>query len=299
MKILLTGPTGFIGSAFTRLALAQGHQIAGLIIPAESIPATLPPSKTLSWFRGTLDDAPWKDIADFNPEVCVHTAWVTAPEVYLESQENLAFLNASVSFLRRVRELGADHIVSFGTCIEYKITGQALSEDTTPVEPTTTYSRSKNDLRLILEADAKSKNFTFCWGRVFYPYGPGEHPKRLCSSILDKLLRNEKIVLKTPNSTKDYIYIEDLARAVVTTIEQKFHGQINWGTGTSTTVRDIAQSLAKMIGKESLIEEVTPEQRDPLDFVVADATKLKSLGWKQAHSLQQGLEKIIASRAPR
>ena len=88
MKILLTGPTGFIGAAFTRLAVEREHQVAGLIIPSEQIPSHLPPNPNLFWFRGTLDEAPWKEIEEFHPDVCVHTAWVTAPGVYLESPDN-------------------------------------------------------------------------------------------------------------------------------------------------------------------------------------------------------------------
>src|SRR5436309_3244628 len=87
MKILLTGPTGFIGSAFTRLALSRGHSVAGLIIPAEQVPAHLPPHPLLTWVRGTLDEAPWNDIKQFAADVCLHTAWVTAPGVYLESPD--------------------------------------------------------------------------------------------------------------------------------------------------------------------------------------------------------------------
>ncbi|MEI9864251.1 MAG: NAD-dependent epimerase/dehydratase family protein [Limisphaerales bacterium] len=58
----------------------------------------------------------------------------------------------------------------------------------------------------------KRTGWQFCWGRVFYPYGVGEHPARLCSSLIQKLQRGEKLVLKTPHSRKDYIYIEDLGR---------------------------------------------------------------------------------------
>jgi nucleoside-diphosphate-sugar epimerase len=293
VKILLTGPTGFIGSTFARLALSQGHEVAGLVIPSESIPAHLPPDPKLHWYRGTLDDAPWKDVEGFRPEVVVHTAWVTAPGVYLESPDNFAFLDFSIKFLRRLREMGTNHVMSFGTCIEYQVTGQPLSEDRTPIAPTTTYSKCKNELRLVMEADQKAHNFTFCWGRVFYPYGPREHPSRLCSSIIQKLRRDEKIVLKTPDSTKDYIFIEDLARAILLTMEKKFHGAINWGTGTATTVRDIAQSLGRMLGKAHLIEEASPTVKDPLDHVVADASRLKSLGWKQEYTMEQGLQKML------
>jgi len=96
VKILLTGPTGFIGSAFARLAVGRGHQVAGLIIPAEAIPVAMPPGERLTWLRGTLDDAPWDALAAFGAEVCMHTAWITTPGVYLEAPENHGFLESSL-----------------------------------------------------------------------------------------------------------------------------------------------------------------------------------------------------------
>ncbi len=295
MNILLTGATGFIGAAFTRLALSRGHRVAGLIIPSEAVPPELPGSANLLWLRGTLEDAPWEQIARFGPHVCVHTAWITTPGTYLESPENFRFFEASRSFLRQVRELGTNHLVGLGTCIEYQITHQPLSEERTPVVPTTIYARCKNELRLALETDAGRQGFVFCWGRVFYPYGPREHPARLCSSIIQKLARDEKVMLKTPHSVKDYIFIEDLAAALLLVVEKKFSGPINLGTGAGVTVKEIAQTLGDMMGRAQLIEEAKPPEADPLGYVVADASRLRQLGWSPAHSLQQGLQKLLAA----
>jgi UDP-glucuronate decarboxylase len=293
MRILLTGPTGFIGAAFTRLALSRGHSVAGLIIPSEQVPAHLPPHQSLSWFRGTLDEAPWSDIQQFKPDVCVHTAWVTAPGVYLESPDNYKFLESSIKFLRKVNDLGVNHIVGLGTCIEYQISNRKLSEDSTPIVPTTTYSKCKNELRQTLEADAKSRGFNASWARVFYPYGPREHPSRLCTAIIQRFSSGEKMILKTPDSTKDYIFIEDLAEALLTVVEKQFTGPINLGTGIGISVREIAQTIGKLMAKEDLVGEVSPPEIDPLGYVVADNSRLRSLGWTPKHDLGQGIQSLL------
>jgi UDP-glucuronate decarboxylase len=293
IKILLTGPSGFIGAAFTRLALSRGHSVAGLIIPSEQVPAHLPPHPNLSWFRGTLDEAPWPEIQQFKADVCVHTAWVTAPGVYLESPDNYKFLESSIKFLRKVNDLGTNQIVGLGTCIEYQISHQKLSEDSTPILPTTIYSKCKNELRQTLEADAKSRGFNACWPRVFYPYGPREHPSRLCTAIIQKFSRGEKMILKTPDSTKDYIFIEDLAQALLTVVEKQFTGPINLGTGLGISVREIAQTIGKLMGKEALVGEVSPPEIDPLGYVVSDNSRLRSLGWTPKYDLEQGIQSLL------
>jgi nucleoside-diphosphate-sugar epimerase len=248
------------------------------------------------WLCGTLDDAPWKELAAFGAEVCVHAAWVTTPGVYLESPENVRFLVSSFQFLCRVRELGAGHIIGLGTCIEYQLTREQLSEERTPVAPSTTYARCKNELRMKLEREAGAANFDFCWGRVFYPYGPGEHPSRLCSSIIQQLQRGERVVLKTPDSTKDYIYIDDLATALLTVVEKRFRGAINLGTGHGTAVRKIARRLGTLMGRLELIAEASQPEPDPFPFVVADASKLTSLGWQPRVSLEEGLARLARAR---
>src|SRR5882762_4835435 len=54
VKILLTGATGFIGSAFLKLALQRGHQLAGLIRPGKTPAPTAAAPPQLVWMTGTL-----------------------------------------------------------------------------------------------------------------------------------------------------------------------------------------------------------------------------------------------------
>src|SRR5690606_21840724 len=99
--------------------------------------------------------------------------------------------------------------------------------------------------------------------------GVGEHPGRLCSSLIQKIRRGEKLVLKTPHSTKDYIYIDDLAAAILLTIEHKVTGNINWGTGVGVSVRQIADTVAALLGRPELVAESSPPETDPFGYVVA------------------------------
>ncbi|MEI7534807.1 MAG: NAD(P)-dependent oxidoreductase [Verrucomicrobiae bacterium] len=298
MNIFITGATGFIGSAFCRLALEHGHGIAAIIQPGKTPPAEFQVSEKLTWLKGTLSELPWIDIERFRPDVCVHLAWIATPGVYLESPENEQYLQWSLDMVRGLRRIGVNHIVGAGTCIEYQISETPLSEEFTPVNPTTLYARCKNTLRETLAAEAQKDGWQFCWGRVFYPYGVGEHPARLCSSLIQKIQRGETVLLKTPHSRKDYIYIEDLAAAILLTLEKRFVGTINWGTGTGISVGTIADKLAMMLGQPNLIDAVNPPALDAFPFVVADVDQIRALGWRQVWPLERGLNQLIQSLTP-
>lgn len=295
MKILLTGPTGFIGSAFLQTALRHGHEIAALVRPEKLAQARAKTNARLTWLPGTLTDVPWNDIKRFQPELCLHTAWITTPGVYLESPENERYVDWSLDFLRRASDTGASRMIVLGTCIEYQTGGQILSENRTPLLPVSLYARSKNALRIALESEAAARGFALCWGRVFYPYGVGEHPLRLCSSLLQSLHRGEKVVLKTPGSIKDYIHIDDLAAALLAVVENRFCGAINLGTGTGVSVREVAETLARLMGKPGAVEPAAAANASPENPVVADAVKLRGLGWRPQHTLSAGLEKMVAA----
>ena len=126
MKIFVTGATGFIGSAFCRLALAHGHEIAGIIQLTKTSPAEILVSEKMTWLKGTLAELPWKGIERFQPDVCLHLAWIATPGVYLESPENERYLQWSLAMVRGLRRIGVNHIVGAGTCIEYQISETPL-----------------------------------------------------------------------------------------------------------------------------------------------------------------------------
>jgi nucleoside-diphosphate-sugar epimerase len=293
VRILLTGSTGFIGAAFSRLAVARGHEVAGLVRPGRAIPAGLAFASSVRWLRGTLTEAPWREIGSFGPEVCVHAAWISTPGVYLESPENQRLVESSLDFLRRTLDAGVRRLVVLGTCIEYEIGPAPLSEERTPIAPSTTYARCKHELHLRLAAELSGRQVTLCWPRLFTLYGPGEHPARLCTSIIESLRRNQPIRLRTPDSTRDYIYIDDVARALLLLAEHSFAGAINVGTSEGISVRAIAEKLSCLLSKPGLVQFAASPAPDPFSPVVGEVSKLRALGWRPEVDFDEGLRRLV------
>lgn len=288
MRLLVTGGTGFLGSAFVHAASAAGHEVAVLSRrgPAANVVAA-------RWIAGSLQAPDWGAISDWGPEACVHAAWIATPGVYLDSPENRAWFQWSYDFLIRLAILGVRHITALGTCIEYAMTGRPCEEGVTPTNPASPYAQAKHDLHQALTPCFRREGVGFSWARVFYPYGVGEHPARLPSSTIRRLRAGEVVRIKTPSSVKDYIHVDDVASALVRIAETRPAGPVNVGTGSKTRISEIASALAQIIGRTELVEFGPANELDPLDFVVADVARLRGLGWEPKVELEQGLRRLV------
>lgn len=296
MKILLTGGTGFIGQAFIGAALEHDHEVLALVRPGKFPPAGL--RDRVRWATGSMDAPPWKTISDFCPDSLVHAAWITTPGAYWESSENHQWLEWSRSFIQRLRALGPVHIVGLGSCAEYQLGSQPMSETLTPIAPATNYGRCKDALRCWLDTEAVAQSSGHCWARVFYPYGPGEDPARLCSVAIRRLRLGQPVENRAPQRISDYIFIEDLATALVSLVESRYQGTINLGTGHGVSVEQIVQTIATELGVPALMDVPVAARGKPLECVVANAARLRGLGWQPRFDLQAGIKRMISSVPP-
>ena len=293
MRILVTGATGFVGRAFCEAAIARGHKVLGL---CREVNARLPAGCQIA--RGSLEQFPWHDMGTFKPAVVLHSAWVATPGVYLTSPENDALVETSAALFRGLAARGVTHLAGLGTCIEYAASETPLHETRSLPGPTFPYSRAKFALFRRLQDLGTELRLPWTWFRLFYPYGPGEHPSRISTHIIQQLRAGKPVTLRTPNSFKDYVYITDLAHALCQGLEATICGPVNVGSGSGTSIRNLARTIADlMIADPSLIREAGQIAHDPTPSVIADTTLINSTGWIPAVPLKTGLANLISSLA--
>ncbi len=269
MRIFLTGQDGFIGGVILRQAHSLGHEVMGLKKP----------------FR--MADPPWEEIAAFNPGVCIHCAWIATPGVYLESPENVLHREWSLAMIRKLAAMGTRRFVVAGTCAEYGPSDHPLREDE-EAAPSTLYGREKNLLRTALEEESMKMGFELLWGRIFYPYGPSEHPDRLISFLIRNALEGKESALKHPLAVRDYIHAEDLARAFLLLAERGHPGIYNVGSGQGVRLSELRDHVLGAFGSAPKIMGNIRESSFS-DAIVADVSKISALGWHPLFDIKKGL----------
>jgi dTDP-6-deoxy-L-talose 4-dehydrogenase (NAD+) len=275
MKIFLTGQEGFIGREILRQARQAGHEVMGLEKP----------------FR--MASPPWREIDTFAPDTCIHSAWIATPGEYTTSPLNTLHRRWSVDLIRGLAKSGSGHFVVLGTCAEYAPSVTPLSEEGSPLGPSSPYASQKAGLHDDLVGMERGLGFTHSWARIFYPYGPDEHPQRLISSLIRGWKTGKPLHLNNPESVRDYIHVEDVATALLVIAERRFAGAVNVGTGTGVRLGEMDSLIRERMGTPREVVFSPMESSGLNDSVVADSKKLKSLGWKPQYDIKSGINSFF------
>jgi nucleoside-diphosphate-sugar epimerase len=225
----------------------------------------------------------------------LHLAWYIAPGKWAAAPENFDWVSASLALVRAFRAAGGTRVVTAGSCLEYDWNYGYCSEARTPCAPHTIYGTCKHALQLLTTALTRDGAMSSAWGRIFFLYGPHEHPDRLVASVTRSLLAGEPARTSHGNQVRDYLYAGDVADAFTVLLESDVTGPINIASGRAIRLRDIVERIGELMGRPDLIRlGAIPAATTDVALVVADATRLQSaLGWQPSVELDAGLRKTI------
>jgi nucleoside-diphosphate-sugar epimerase len=290
--VLITGATGFVGSACLR------RRPDGAEVHAAARRPGLAPADCCFHSLDLFDAAAVGELlSTLRPTHLLHLAWITTPGHYWTSPENQRWVAASLHLLRCFAESGGRRAVLAGTCSEYDWSvGGVCHETRTPLRPATVYGRCKDELRRRAEEFARASGVSFAWGRLFFLYGPGEHPARLIPSVALALLAGRPAACTAGTHCRDFLHVDDAADALWRLLLGDAEGPFNVGSGEAPSVRSVVEFVAEAAGRPDLLrlgERPTPAGEPPL--LVADVGRLRDeLGWRPQIALERGIAEAVA-----
>ena len=135
--------------------------------------------------------------------------------------------------------------------------------------------------------------------RPFNTYGPRQSGRAVIPTLITQALALESVELGSTHPTRDFLYVEDLARGFMRCAEADgVEGEvINLGTGTEISIAELAETVFRLVGRESALtyseDRARPEQSE-VERLLADASKAKRmLDWEAEVSLEEGLRRTI------
>lgn len=294
-KVLVTGASGFIGTRCLPRLIDKGYEVHA--VTSRTAPPAI--NTRIVWHRcDMLDAATCVELVEtVRCSHLLHLAWIAVPGKFWGSPDNLGWLAAGVQMADAFYRNGGLRALGSGTCAEYAWGSEDCDECTTPLHPDTVYGRCKLALGLALEAAAAVHGASAAWARLFFPYGHGEPVERLIPAVIRGLLRGEHVDCTHGRQIRDFVYVDDVAAALVELLDSEAQGAFNVGSGIGISLRDIVATITARLGRADLVRfgARQPPPGDP-ERVVANIGRLKQqIGWQPAYSAGAGIDATIAA----
>jgi GDP-L-fucose synthase len=294
-KIYIAGHRGMVGSSIWRALEAKGY------------------SNLIGKPSGELDLTNQTAVADFfkreKPEVVIDAAArvggilanSTFPYQFL--MENMQIQNNLIdsAFRNDVHKF----IFLGSSCIYPKLAPQPLKEEyllTSSLEPTNEwYAVAKITGVKACEAIRKQYDKDYISLMPTNLYGPYDNFDLNTSHVLPAMIRkfheakeqgNKPVTLWGSGAPmREFLYVEDLADAVVFALENEFHDNLyNVGTGVDLTIKDLAELIQSIVGHSGeILWDIDKPDGTPRKLM--DVSKMELAGWKAKVSLEEGIQK--------
>jgi nucleoside-diphosphate-sugar epimerase len=145
------------------------------------------------------------------------------------------------------------------------------------------------------QAFCRVHQLSYAWPRVFFLYGPNEHPDRLVSSVIRSVLQGQEARCSHGRQIRDYLHVQDVADAIVSVVDSSVEGPINIGSGTAVTLQEMILTIGRALGREDLLKlGAIPSRANDAPLVVADVGRLlNEIKWQPRFSMEDGLRHTI------
>ena len=197
------------------------------------------------------------------------------------------------------------------SCIYPRLAPQPLKEDYLlegPLEPTNQwYAVAKIAGIKMCQAYRRQYGCDFISAMPTNTYGPNDNFDLRSSHVLPALVRkfHEAKMADTPSVTcwgtgqpfREFLYADDLARACVFLMEKYSHEQfINIGYGTDVTIRELAETVRRVIGfRGEIVWDTSKPDGTPRKLL--DSSRLFAMGWRPQVDLETGIRRVYESFA--
>lgn len=298
MKVIVTGGAGFIGSHIVKILLDEGHDVRVI-------------DNLSRGFKELVDSRADFKKEDLNNQTkiaelirgydgVIHLGNYIVVSESVENPVEYTQNNVvnTVKLLEAMRSVDVKKIIFSSSATVYgEPKNLPLKEDSPIAIQTNQYGASKVAMESFLGVYHKLYGFDVIILRYFNPYGPNElhSPEtHAIPNFIKSTLKKKPIPMYWKGEQiRDFIYVEDLAKAHTKVLDVSGYEVFNIGTEEGTKVGDVVDTIFKILGYDVTIEDLG-ERKGDAKATYASSKKIESkVGWKAETSLEEGLKKTI------
>ncbi|EHQ36861.1 dTDP-glucose 4,6-dehydratase [Methanoplanus limicola] len=300
MRMLVTGGAGFIGSNFVELLVNQypDEEIAVLdkLTYAGNINYLKNIREKIEFIHGDICNP--NDILKAGKcDIIFNFAAETHVDRSIENSNNFVITDilGTNTLLDYALKNDIDRFVQISTDEVYGSINAGSFIETDTFNPSSPYSASKAGAEMLVSAYNKTYSLPTIITRSSNNYGPHQYPEKLIPVLILKALKNEPLpIYGNGKNIRDWIYVEDNCRGILTAFEKGKEGEAyNIGGGCEKRNIDIAKIILKSLNKpENLIQFVKDRPGHDFRYSV-NCDKIKDLNWNTKYTFEEGIQKTI------
>jgi len=298
-KIIVTGAAGYIGGQVSIALRDAGHQVIG--IDLESAPAHLVTQFTRFHQTDFASDSALQTILEHRPDAIIHCAGTSLVGPSIDNPQEY-YNNNVVKTLKLldlvVNKLSSTRFIFSSSAAVYGVPFMTPCHEVDPCEPISPYGESKLMIEQAMASYHRAYDLNYVAFRYFNACGAdstrrhGQAPgaTHIIARVLESIKNNEEFTLngtdyQTRDGTciRDYIHVEDIARAHVLALDSKIpSGVYNLGSNTGVSNREIITAAEAVTSKTVNVVTGPAREGDP-PVLTADPGKFTGVAgeWKK------------------
>ncbi len=296
MKVLVTGGSGFLGSTVCSKLLENGDEV--VIFDLNPPKKELLSQDNVSFVQGDIRDESAVEEAASSCNATVHLAAIADVDSCQENPKHAFEVN--VEGTRVVLECARwnyhkKFIFSSSAAVYGEQKRLPIKEENS-LMPISVYGVTKASAELLITSYNYAYSFHSTILRFFNIYGP--KPNLAYAGVIARFIKGalkegKVTIFGSGRQTRDFIYIDDAADAVVKSLHAAGKGVYNVGTGKETSVLKIAGMIERVTGKRIERKFESARESDIMRSV-SDISKIsKEIGWRPKVSMFQGIKKTV------
>jgi len=305
MRVFVTGGLGFIGSNFIDHVLENHPEVVAILnIDRCDYCARVHNVSRCSDPRYTYVQADITNMAkmkrlfrDFKPDAVVHFAAQSHVDTSFENAEQYIKDNiiGTYTILECVKE-SMCRLVHISTDEVYGEVDldETSNSETSVLNPTNPYSATKAGAELLVKAYGHSFGIPYVITRGNNVFGPKQYPEKVIPAFIDAMMKRDPCkVHGEGRSRRNFIYVDDVSRAVMTVLHKGVSGTVyNIGTHNEYSVLEVFDILRDLVNPEATKIHVGDRPHNDKRYAV-DSEALKQLGWSEQVPFDIAIQKTV------
>lgn len=304
MKVIVTGATGFIGTALCEELLQRGHNVTAVVRPGSRKIGKLHFSQPLD-SRLQIVELALEELSEFprkagQADLFYHLAWNGSSG---SERNDFAVQYSNIKYtteaIRVAGKCGCSKFIGAGSQAEYGVVQKTAKEEETVPNPFMMYGAAKLAAYQMGRIVAEQEGISLVWPRIYSVYGVGENPGTLVNYVIETLQKGGVPELSPCENMWNFMYITDCVKALCLLGErEETQGVYHIASEDTRVLREFVEEIREIVAPKGQLKFGARES-DPqkMFWLEPDVTKLKKLGFVNQVTCKEGIERKIKTVA--